>query len=325
MSQVTRSITIFVGFLACWLMPVSVLGGGLANAVTSSSSPSAYTGQASATAITTATVTGSVYPGNHETSYYFQYGTTTAYGAQTPTAAVAAGTQSVRVSGAIAGLSAGITYHYRLVVVNSVATVDGQDRVFITKKVPLMFTLHVVTHHQVYGTPFSVSGELQGTGNASHPVVLQTNPFPFLAGFKNVGVPVLTDAAGHFTFPKIALTSNTQLRVATLETPPVRSTVVVELIGVRVTVHVRSSGRPGWAEFYGTVTPAEAGASVNIQLVRRHHSPRTLAATTLKSSGKGPSRFSCVVRIRHAGLYRAHVRVLSGAQFSNSSSLILIR
>ncbi|HWJ51403.1 MAG TPA: hypothetical protein VNR42_10300 [Solirubrobacteraceae bacterium] len=287
--------------------------------------PTAYTGQASAATTTSVTVTGSVDPSNQETSYHFEFGPTTAYGAQTPTATVAAGNQSIRVTTTITNLSAGATYHYRLVAVNPTGTVDGQDRVFTTKKIPLTFKLYTASHHQVYGTPFSVIGELLGTGNANHPVVLQENPFPFLFGFKNVGAAVSTDAGGHFAFPMMGLTSNTQLRVSTLDTPPVHSAVIVELLGVRVTLHVRRSGRPGWANFYGTVTPAQPGASVNIQLVRRHHSPRTLAATTLKGSGKSGSRFSLVARIRHAGLYRAHVQVLSGAQFSNSSSLILIR
>ncbi len=319
MSHLTRTIAILTGSLACWLMmPLP-----LAQAATP---PTAYTGQANAITVSAATLTGSVYPSNQPTNYYFEYGSSAAYGGQTPVTAVAASNQTIRVSATIEGLAAGATYHYRLVVANATATVDGGDRVFATKKVPLTIKLDTANHNQVFGTPFSVIGELQGTGNAGHPVVLQSNPFPFLGGFENVGVPVLTDAGGRFAFPMIGLDSNTQMRVSTLDIPPVHSSVFVERLAVLVTLHVKRSNRPGWVKFYGTVAPAPAAAEVRIQLVRRHRSPVSLLSTTTKGgSGASPSHFSALVRIRHAGLYRAHVRVLSGAQFSNTSHLILIR
>jgi hypothetical protein len=323
MNRVTRKIATLAGLLACCLASVAALGAGLTYAA--STLPTAYTGQANAITTSSATVTGSVYPSNQETSYYFQVGPTTAYGAQSATAVAGSGNQTIRVSAAITGLATGTTYHYRLVVVNAAGTVDGQDREFLTKKVPLTFKMGKSIRHQVFGTPFSVTGELLGTGNVNHPVVLQANPFPFLGGFKDIGVPVLTDAAGHFTFPTIGLASNTQLRVSTLDTPPAHSPVIVELIAVRVTLHVKSSGRPGWVRLYGTIAPAQAGAPVRIQLVRPHRFPIAVASTTAKGSGKHGSSFSCLVRIRHRGLYQARVKVLSGAQFSNSSHSILIR
>ena len=149
-------------------------------------------------------------------------------------------------------------------------------------------------------------------------------PQPHPAGVNGQVSAVLTDAAGHFVFPPLTLVSNTQLRVSTLETPPVRSPVAIEILAVRVTMHVRRSGRPGWARFYGTVAPAQPGATVKIQLSRPHHAAVTLASTTVKGGGAGASRFSALVRVRHAGLYRALVKVLSCAQFSNSSHPLLI-
>lgn len=39
----------------------------------------------------------------------------------------------------------------------------------------------------LFDNPFFVEGTLSGTGASTHEIVMQTNPFPCLAGFKDVG------------------------------------------------------------------------------------------------------------------------------------------
>ena len=294
-------------------------------AAEAASPPNPYTGEAAELTSTSAALRGSIGPGNEQTAYYFEYGTTPGYGAQTPTTPAGAGTQAIHVSAPLTGLAADTTYHYRLVAVNALGTRDGQERLFATKKIPLTFTITAVPGSHLPGAPFSLSGTLAGTGSASHAVVLEANPFPYLSGFKAIVTPVLTDALGNFSFSVAGLSQNTQLRVATLETPPVSSRAVIERVAVRVTLHVRPSGRPGRVRLYGVVTPAQVGALVGFQLLTPGRKPRTVASTIITDrAGKAFSRFSRVVRIRHAGLYRAYVRVVSGAQVSNGSHAILI-
>ena len=288
------------------------------------SPPIAYTGEATELTSSSATLEGSVYPGNEQTSYHFQYGQTSAYGAQTPTTPAGAGTQSIHVAVPVTGLFVGTTYHYRLVAVNGLGTKDGQDRTFTTKKIPLTFEVAATPSPDLFGSPFSVDGALSGTGSSDRAVVLQANPFPYLAGFKNVGNPELTDAGGNFSFAVPGLSQNTQLRVATLDTPPVNSRVMVELVTVRVTLHLRPTGRHGFARLYGTVTPAEFGALVDFQLLRPSHTPVTVGSTVITGGPRTVSSFSRVVRIHRAGLYRALVTVASGAQVSNHSRAVLI-
>jgi len=289
------------------------------------SAPTPYTGEASELTYSSATLKGSIYPGNEQTSYYFQYGLTSAYGAQTPTTPAGAGTQTIHVATAVTGLSIDTTYHYRLVAVNAHGTIDGQDRTFTTKKIPLTFTLAATSSRNLFASPFSVNGTLSGTGSANHAVVLQANPFPYLAGFKAVGNPELTDAGGSFSFSVPGLSKNTQLRVATVETPPVNSRVVVELVAVRATLHLRATGRHRYARLYGTVTPAELGALVSFQLLRPGRKPATVGSTIITTGRTATfSRFSRVVHIPRAGLYRALVTVASGAQVSNHSRTLLI-
>jgi hypothetical protein len=287
--------------------------------------PAVYTGEALDLTTSSATLVGSIYPGDEQTTYYFEYGLTSAYGQQSPTTTVAAGTQGVHVSEPITGLTVDTTYHYRLVATNPSGTVDGQQRVFTTKKIPLTFTLAATPQQDLFGNPFSVTGTLAGTGSANHQVVLQANPFPYLAGFKAIGTPELTSADGSFSFSVPALSRNSELRVATLEAPPVNSQAIVELVPVRVTLHVGPTARQGFVRLYGTITPGEFGAIVGFELLRPGHRPRGVASTVVTDANKSSSRFSRVVRIRLPGLYRALVYVENGAQATNHSRSLLIR
>ena len=58
-----------------------------------------------------------------------------------------------------------------------------------------------------------LAGQLTGTNNANRGVVLQSKPFPYLSDFANVGNALITDAAGNFAFPLLALPVTTQFRV----------------------------------------------------------------------------------------------------------------
>lgn len=94
--------------------------------------PSATTGAATA-GDGSATVNGSVTPNGVETSYYFEFGTTAAYGQQTPPQSAGAGAGAVSVSAALSGLRANTTYHYRLVAVGpQSAFALGADQTFAT-------------------------------------------------------------------------------------------------------------------------------------------------------------------------------------------------
>jgi len=294
-------------------------------AATSSFPPTVYTGTAGQLTTASAALKGSVDPRGQQTSYYFQYGENAAYEAQSPLTPVGAGTQTIHVSVSIAGLLAGTTYHYRLVAVNASGTVDGLDQTFTTRKIPLTFTLAAVPSPDVFGTPFSVTGTLSGTGSASQAVELQVNPFPYLGGFKVVGNPELTNADGSFSFAVAPPQQTAQLRIVALTTPPANSKVLVERVAVRVTLQLRPTGRHGFARLYGTVTPAEVGAQVRFQLLRPGRKLLNVGATLVRHRSSTVSEFSRVLHIRRAGLYRAFVRIVSGAQESGQSRVILIR
>ena len=88
----------------------------------------------SSTALTWATLGGTVNPEGQATTYLFEYGKTTAYGDKAPAVAVSAGSGSadVPVTKAISGLELSTTYHYRLVATNATGTTNGPDLIFST-------------------------------------------------------------------------------------------------------------------------------------------------------------------------------------------------
>jgi hypothetical protein len=102
----------------------------------SSGAPSAQTGDVDGTSSTGTTLTGSVTPEGGDTSYYFEYGTSSAYGSSTPTQDAGSGSDPVAVSAVLSGLAPGTTYDYRLVAVNSQGPSYGQESSFSTTAGP---------------------------------------------------------------------------------------------------------------------------------------------------------------------------------------------
>jgi hypothetical protein len=104
-------------------------GGGTA------STPAAVTGAATNVTRTSATLNGTVNPNGQQTTYFFQYGRSTAYGSSTPTASAGAGTTATRVSASIGGLARRTTYHFRLVAIDAQGgRHPGADATFRTTK-----------------------------------------------------------------------------------------------------------------------------------------------------------------------------------------------
>lgn len=94
--------------------------------------PTTTTGDATAITDTQATLAGTVNPQGQLASYGFQYGTTTAYGQQTSLTSAGSGTAGTPVRADLAGLTAGTTYHYRVIATNADGTTVGADRTFRT-------------------------------------------------------------------------------------------------------------------------------------------------------------------------------------------------
>ena len=82
-----------------------------------------------------ATLYATIYPEQQTTTYRFEYGTTSFYGAKVPASEGNAGTTPIQVSQTITGLMPGTIYHFRVVSINPTGTTYGTDKTFVTSLV----------------------------------------------------------------------------------------------------------------------------------------------------------------------------------------------
>jgi hypothetical protein len=99
-------------------------------------SPTVSTVAATSIGQTAATLRADVNPHGAATTYSFQYGTSTAYGAQTAGRSAGSGTRAARVTSRITGLTPGVRYHYRVIASNADGTSTGSDHSFKTELPP---------------------------------------------------------------------------------------------------------------------------------------------------------------------------------------------
>ncbi len=80
-----------------------------------------------------ADLTARVNPNGYDTTYRFQWGTSTAYGSSVPVpdGDIGAGLSNAPVTGRVSGLSADTTYHWRVVAQNANGTTTSVDHTFI--------------------------------------------------------------------------------------------------------------------------------------------------------------------------------------------------
>jgi phosphodiesterase/alkaline phosphatase D-like protein len=83
----------------------------------------------------TAAVTGTVNPNGAATSYWFEYGETTALGNRTAVQSIGAGYGAISAPGYITGLKANTFYYFRLSAKNQFATVNGATYTFQTNNI----------------------------------------------------------------------------------------------------------------------------------------------------------------------------------------------
>ena len=296
--------------------------------------PRVATGRVTHARGNTAELEGVVNPRGQETTYFFQYGRTIAYGSQTPAASAGKGTASVKVGQSASPFLPG--YHYRLVASNTQpnSTRVGRDRTFVTPVTLIgrpKVTISKPTVPTVFGSTVVLNGAVTGPAPANRRISLQSSPFPYLEAFTAVGLPTLTNAAGRFSFHVPSLTTSTQFRVVTLETLPLFSPRVIEHVAPRLTFKVRSAGRQGFVRLYGTISPAEVGARVSFQLEKSVRPGRTEKSeettrkyvnqfkTVAKRATRTMSRFSSIVSIRRTGRYRAFILLPNGPLVSGAS------
>jgi hypothetical protein len=188
----------------------------------------------------------------------------------------------------------------------------------------------------VYRRAFELSGTLTGADDADVSVALQESPFPFLSPFADVGAPILTGSKGEFAFHLTGLSESGKFRVVALRPRPIYSTVLTQSVTPRIVLKVRKSATKGLVRLYGTVSPAETGVRISLQLseaARAGSSEKTAERTTrfatqfstvLRRGTKSMSRFSIIVTVKRGGHYRAYVRLGKSPLASGASATVTL-
>jgi hypothetical protein len=107
---------------------------------TSAAAPTVTTKPATSVTETGAILNGIVNPNGAETKYYFEYGTTESYGKKTEEASAGSSESSLEESKAIAGLTLGKTYDFRIIAKNSEGTTYGTNQKFTPSGKPSVET-----------------------------------------------------------------------------------------------------------------------------------------------------------------------------------------
>jgi hypothetical protein len=200
--------------------------------------PAVQTQAVQSVATTSATPMGAVNPNGLATSWWFEYGPTTSYGAKTPVESIGSGTAAIGVSAPLANLAAGTTYHYRLVASNSAGTNYGGDLSFVTAPA---LTLKAHAFDVVHGNQIELSGTVS-SGTSGVAVTVAAEPYGSSA-FTPVGT-TLTRNGGTFVFyakPGIGTTYQASVNGGVSQTVPVGVHPSISLTALRLArlkVHV---------------------------------------------------------------------------------------
>ena len=95
--------------------------------------PGATTNAATNVSAGDAQLNGLVNPGGVATTYFFEYGVTTAYGMTTPVQNAGSGYANVPVNAVVTSLMPGSQYHCRVVAQSANGTTQGNDVTFTTR------------------------------------------------------------------------------------------------------------------------------------------------------------------------------------------------
>jgi hypothetical protein len=266
--------------------------------------PVVSTGRATAVTQTSATLTGTVNPEGVATDYFFQYGASTAYSGETPTASAGAGTKSISASAPLASLVPGTTYHYRLVAISVNGTTNGRDVSFKTASPPAGVTLAAPSATITFGELTSLSGRVLPPV-PSHPTVALESA-PSAGGPWVVAALAGAGSNGTYSFPALSPLANTYFR--TLSDGATSDTVLVSVrFRVGIVVNRRHPPRGGTVRFHGRVGPGHNGHRVLVQWLGPRGHWNAIKRARLRGAGGGLSFYSVRVPIERSGLYRVVV------------------
>jgi hypothetical protein len=231
-----------------------------------------------------ATLVGRVDPRGEPTQVAFEWGTSTAYGSQTPMVTIP-GNRSRAVSARISGLRAGRRYHFRLVATNAAGVARGADRSFVADRRLTGVALSIAPRPAIWGQVVTVNARVRGDAPGGAPVVLERQEWPYTGPYNRVRSRT-ADASGRARFT-VPVWRSIRLRIRARN-------VLGEHVEVlaRPKVGIRLGREGSRVRAAGSVWPALEGARVSLQ--RRSASGRwtPVARGDVLPAAAGRSRYA---------------------------------
>ena len=257
-----------------------------------------------------ARVSATVSPNGADTTYYFQFGTTSGYGQTTPPLTVA-GSGSHKVFADLAGLTPATKYHYRILASNSAGASTGADRTFTTRRQPLGIDFGALPNPVRFGGGTTLLGQVTGTGSAGANVTIQARSFPYTEPFRPAGNTLVADGQGRFSLPVLTVPFATQYRavVAGRSTSAIVGVSVVPRISTQVVTRVHRGAR---VTFHGLITPALPGTPMAIQRRNSKGGWTLIGGMVSRTYTAARSKYRKRVRITSTGIYRVYAGVSDG-------------
>lgn len=140
---------------------------------------------------TTATLYGTINPGDLPTTVSFEYGTSTGYGTLVSVPSPVVGNTGVEISVNIVNLSPGTPYHFRIKAENELGTTYGPDQTFVTYGQKPSFTAFVVASGR------SSSASLVLNINPNHLATTLTVEYGVSESYGNTLIPFPNPFTGH--------------------------------------------------------------------------------------------------------------------------------
>ncbi len=169
---------------------------GIDRAFTTPATPtSVSTSAASQVMGLSANANGTVNPEGLDTTVYFQYGTTTAYGSTTASQDAGQGTSNQPITLPLTGLSGDTTYHYQLVAVNQSGTYYGSDQTFATGDPPPAASTQLATFVGSGGATLNASVNPNGLSSSVTFEYGTTSSYGSQSSSQNIGSGTTTTQA----------------------------------------------------------------------------------------------------------------------------------
>ncbi len=172
-----------------------------------------------------------------------------------------------------------------------------------------------------------ISGKLTGPDHAGQRVELEENPYPFTDNHFDEVANTTTTSNGSYGGPGVAGFTrtplvNTQYRTVARTSPPTTSSVLTQLVRLRLTFGVsdRTPHRGERVRFFGSVRPDHDGRTARIQRRQSDGDWVTVARTTLRDvPGEDRSSYSRRVRVWRDATYRVRVTPGDGDHVTGTS------